>query len=59
MIAYVGLLKTKKGKRDEYIQKLLKSEMINIFRKQDGNVYYEIAKSETDEDMVVVTDGWV
>jgi hypothetical protein len=40
MIVYVGLLTIKEGKREEYIQQLLNSGMIDIFRKQKGNVYY-------------------
>ncbi|MDO5807249.1 MAG: antibiotic biosynthesis monooxygenase [Lachnospiraceae bacterium] len=58
MIVYVGLLTIKEGKREEYIQQLLNSGMIDIFRKQKGNVYYQVARSETDENVIVVTDGW-
>ena len=58
MIVYVGLLTIKEGKREECIQRLLASGMIDTFRKQKGNVYYQIARSETDEDVIVVTDGW-
>lgn len=58
MIVYVGLLTIKEGKREEYIQRLLASGMIDTFRKQKGNVYYQIARSETDENVIVVTDGW-
>lgn len=58
MIVYVGLLTIKDGKREEYIQRLLNSGMVDIFRKQKGNVYYQIARSETDKNMIVVTDGW-
>ena len=58
MIVYVGLRTIKEGKREEYIQRLLASGMIDMFRKQKGNMYYQIAGSETDENVIVVTDGW-
>lgn len=59
MISYMGLLKIKEGKREEYLQELLKSKMIETFREQTGNVYYTVGKSITDEDMVIVSDGWM
>ena len=58
MIVYVGLLTIKEGKREEYIQRLLASGMIDMFRKQKGNLYYQNGGSDSDENVIVVTDGW-
>lgn len=58
MITYVALLKVKAGKREEYLEKLKATGLIDAFRAQEGNVYYQVAASVTDKDCVVVTDGW-
>lgn len=58
MILYCGELKIKAGKRSEYIEALRKANLEDVFRRQQGNIFYYITESVTDDDTVVVTDAW-
>jgi len=58
MIIYHGVYIIKKGKRDEYVSALRESSVMDAFRKQPGNLYYNVSTAIDDEDEVVVSDGW-
>jgi len=58
MIIYHGVYVIKEGKRDEYISALRESDVMDAFRKQPGNLYYNVGTAIDNEDEVVVSDGW-
>ena len=58
MINYTGILKVRKGTRQEFFDKIAESGVIDMFRAQKGNVFYEVAAALDDPDKVIVTDGW-
>lgn len=58
MVIYHGTFKVAPGKREEYIQKILESGLVEEFQKQPGYIFYSVAASITDEDVVIVCDGW-
>lgn len=58
MVIYHGTFKVAPGKREEYIQKIRESGLIEAFWKQPGCIFYSVAASITDEDCVIVCDGW-
>ena len=58
MVVYHGVLKVKPGKRAEYIEELRKADLEALFRKQHGNIFYSLAASITDENLIVACDAW-
>ena len=58
MTNFVAVLTIKSGKRSEYAAELRRLQLIENFRKQKGNIYYQIGESITDSDKMVVSDAW-
>ena len=58
MSNFVAVLTIKSGKRSEYAAELRRLQLIENFRKQKGNIYYQIGESITDSDKMVVSDAW-
>lgn len=58
MVIFTGMITAKPGLRGEYVKALADSGVIEQFRQQEGNVFYQIAPSGIDDDVMVVTDGW-
>lgn len=58
MTNFVAVLTIKSGKRSEYAAELRSLQLIENFRKQKGNIYYQIGESITDSDKMVVSDAW-
>ena len=57
MTNFVAVLTIKSGKRSEYAAELRRLQLIENFRKQKGNIYYQIGESITDSDKMVVSDA--
>ena len=53
MTNFVAVLTIKSGKRSEYAAELRRLQLIENFRKQKGNIYYQIGESITDSDKMV------
>ena len=47
-----------KAGKSEYAAELRRLQLIENFRKQKGNIYYQIGESITDSDKMVVSDAW-
>lgn len=58
MTNFVAVLTIKSGKRSEYAAELRRLQLIENFREQKGNIYYQIGESITDSDKMVVSDAW-
>ena len=58
MVIFTGMITAKPGQRDAYVKALKDSGVIEKFRSQEGNVFYQIAPSGIDDDVMIVTDGW-
>jgi len=58
MIIYHGVYVIKEGMRDEYVSALRESGVMGAFRKQPGNLYYNVSVAIDNENEVVVSDGW-
>lgn len=58
MTIWQGFLTVKDGLRQEYFDEIRKNDLIRIFRSHPGNVFYSIAFSAEDENVLVVCDGW-
>lgn len=58
MVIWHGILKIAPGKRDEYISEIKKANLIELFKKQAGNIFYTIGASIQDEDTLIVCDAW-
>lgn len=59
MIIWHGILKTFPGMRNKYIDELLKANLVELFLKQPGNVFYTIGASISDDDTIIVCDAWI
>ena len=58
MVTFHGILTIKDGKRAEYAEALKQARLIEAFRQQPGCLFYEVAASITEENDLVVSDGW-
>ncbi len=58
MVVWHGILKIKPGKRDEYIDAIKSAGLIDKFLNHPGNIFYEIGKSITDKNALLVCDAW-
>ena len=58
MVIWHGVLKTAPGKRNEYIEAIQKANLVDLFTKQPGNVFYTIGASIQDKDTLIVCDAW-
>jgi len=58
MVFYNGVFHVLTGKREEYIDQIKKSGLIDEFRRQKGNLYYHVGASLTNNDDIIVCDGW-
>jgi len=47
MIIYHGVYVIKEGMRDEYVSALRESGVMGAFRKQPGNLYYNVSVAMT------------
>ena len=58
MVTWIGNLEVKPGKRDEYLNEIVKAGLIEKFRQHHGNIFYRIGRSVTDENAIIVCDAW-
>lgn len=52
----IGWLRTKPGKRDEFMR--LAKPVFAITQKEDGCLFYEAHPSTEDPDLVMMVEGW-
>lgn len=58
MIVFHGSMRVAPGKRSEFVEKLIEADLASQFRQEPGNVFYTLAMSAEDEDVVVTCDAW-
>lgn len=58
MIVFHGTMRVKSGLRSEFVGKLLAADLENRFREEPGNVFYTLALSAADDDVVATVDAW-
>lgn len=58
MIIWHGILQIKENKREEYLDEIASHHFIEKFRTHPGNAFYRIGISCTDENAVIICDGW-
>lgn len=58
MVTYHGIFTCKAGQRDQYVQEIIASHLVEAFRGQHGCLFYEASKSVLEADNLIVSDAW-
>ncbi len=58
MVVYYEAFTVSVDKQKEYINRIRESNLIDIFRKQRGNIYYSVARSIVEKDTIIISDAW-
>ncbi|MDD3794473.1 MAG: antibiotic biosynthesis monooxygenase [Lachnospiraceae bacterium] len=58
MVIYHGTFTVKEGKREAYIKEILASGLLDDFRKQKGNCFYDVSPSVDNENELIICDCW-
>lgn len=58
MVIYHGSFIVEHGMRSKYVEEIKSSKLIDCFRRQNGNLFYSVGESVTDEDEIIVCDAW-
>lgn len=58
MVTFHGIFTVKPGLRNEYIEAIRKSNLVEAFRKQNGCIFYEVSTAVLEPDDVIISDAW-
>lgn len=58
MVIWHGVLHIRDKMRTNYLSEIKEANLINRFREQEGNLFYNIGPDATDDNQLIVCDAW-